>query len=152
MPSILYGNVAISGLFLYSGFYLSYALIASRHIPDRPVLWELCMMISNLAFGAFGIGMFAMDQFTEGNELASMLLPWAQVSNAGAGIINAFFLYLSYNSPKSNPFSDPRYVYIFVMNEVADIAGVVWGIRTYFKSSSYCDICNPEGECYDETA
>jgi hypothetical protein len=110
------------------------------------------MMISNIVFGAFGTGMFAMDQFTEGNELASMLLPWAQVSNAGAGIINAFFLYLSYNTPKSNPFSDPRYVNIFVMNEVADIAGVVWGIRTYFKSSSYCDICNPESECYDETA
>ena len=86
------------------------------------------MLITNLFFGAFGTGMFVIDKFNLGGELISMLattlLPWAQVSNAGAAIVNAFFLYLSYNTPKSNPFSDPRYINIFLMNEVADILGL----------------------------
>ena len=97
-----------------------------------------------------------IDKFDLGGELISMLattlLPWAQVSNAGAAIVNAFFLYLSYNTPKSNPFSDPRYIKIFLMNEVADILGLIWGARAFFKTSSYCDICDPEAECYNETA
>ena len=86
------------------------------------------MLITNIVFGALGTGMFVIDKFNLGGELISMLattlLPWAQVSNAGAAIVNAFFLYLSYNTPKSNPFSDPRYIKIFLMNEVADILGL----------------------------
>ena len=114
------------------------------------------MLITNLVFGAFGTGIFIIEKFSLGGDLISMLapvlLPWAQVSNAGAAIVNAFLLYLSYNTPKTNPFSDPRYIKIFIMNEVADILGLIWGARAYFKTSSYCDICDPEAECYDETA
>ncbi len=114
------------------------------------------MLITNLVFGAFGTGIFIIEKFSLGGDLIStlapVLLPWAQVSNAGAAIVNAFLLYLSYNTPKTNPFSDPRYIKIFIMNEVADILGLIWGARAYFKTSSYCDICDPEAECYDETA
>lgn len=109
------------------------------------------MFISNTSFGAFGTSMFALDKFTT-VAIASTLLPYAQVSNAGAAIVNAFFLYLSYNTPKSNPFSDPRYFKIFIMNEVADLAGLIWGLRTAYKTSFYCDICDPTASCYDETA
>ncbi len=90
------------------------------------------MFLSNTVFGAFGTGMFAVDKFTT-IALASTLLPWAQVANAGAALVNAFFLYLSYNTPEINPFSDPRYAKIFIMNEVADLSGLIWGARTAYK-------------------
>ena len=95
--------------------------------------------------------MLALDKFTT-MAIASTLLPYAQVANAGAAIVNAFFLYLSYNTPQANPFSDPRYFKIFIMNEVADIAGLIWGARTAYKSKTYCDICDPTATCYDSTA
>jgi len=124
-------------MFLYNGLYLAYALIVSRHIRDRPIVWELAMFLTNTVFGVFGTGMFIFNKYTFGGELlstlASTFLPWAQVSNAGAAIVNAFFLYLSYETPESNPFSDPRYFKIFITNEVTDILGLIWGIRAFYK-------------------
>ena len=109
------------------------------------------MSLINLCFGGFGTAMFIMDKYVK-MAIAAKMLPWAQISNAGAALVNAFFLYKTYNIEDTNPFSDPRYAKIFVMNEVADLSGLVWGGYTAYKQNFYCDICDPASACYDETA
>ncbi len=89
------------------------------------------MGVSDITFGGFGTAMFVMDYLAI--ALGTSLLPWAQISNAGAALVNVFFLYQSYNEPIGNPFSDPRYIKIFLMNEVADLSGLVWGTYTAYS-------------------
>ena len=136
---------------MFSGAYIVYAIFASSDIPGRPVLWHTLMSVTNILFGAFGVTIFVLDKYLE-NPIGKLLLPFAQVANLPTALFNAIFLYQSYNTPEVNPFSDPRYVYIYVMNELLDIAGLVWGSYTAYKQILFCDICDPQGECYDMTA
>ena len=59
----MWGNAAISSFFFSSGAYLIYAMFASSDIPERPILWEVLMSVTNIFIGGFGTAAFIMDKY-----------------------------------------------------------------------------------------